>query len=81
MIKKTIRYTSYVLAFFGLSLLEACKDDEDGDLCYECDGEDYNGDPINQTYCFSDFEDYYTKEEFIDYIEGLNAVGYSCSKK
>jgi len=78
--KKAIRYASYVLAILGLSSAEACKDDE-GDLCYACDGEDYNGDPIDETFCFSDYKDDYTKEEFIDYIESLNVAGYSCSKK
>ncbi len=80
-IKKAIRYASYLLVFFGLTSIEACKDDDDGDLCYKCDGEDYNGDPINETYCFSDYKDDYTKAEFNELIEYMNDYGASCSKK
>lgn len=80
-IKRTIRYMSIAIAFLGLSSLEACKDDEPSDLCYECDGEDYYGDPIDETLCFSDYKDDMNKEEFTEFIELINDFGYSCSKK
>lgn len=80
-IKRTIRYMSIAIAFLGLSSLEACKDDEPSDLCYKCDGEDYYGDPIDETYCFSDYKDDYTKEQFIAFIEFGNSYGASCEKK
>ena len=79
-IKRTIRYASYLLAFFGLSTLGACKDDEPKDLCYECDGDVY-GTPIDETLCYADYKDDYSKEEFTEMIEILNDYGASCSKK
>ncbi len=75
-LKKTIRFVSYVLAFLGLGSAQSCKDDEpSGELCYRCTWTDtYDGDTYSysDTFCFEDAQNYYpelTKTEFTQYID------------
>lgn len=76
-LKRTIRYVSYFLALFSTSaVVGACGDDDDGDLCYKCT---YGGD--SETFCFSDYKDDYTKEEFKDQIAYFEDYGADCKKK
>lgn len=76
MLKKTIRFSSYVLAFFGLGVAQSCGDDEKKVVeCYECTTPDEE----TYTYCFADYKDYMTRsqfEQFIKYIE--DEYSYNC---
>jgi hypothetical protein len=74
-LKKTIRFVSYALAFLGLGSVQSCKDDDpSGELCYRCTWTDtYDGDTYNysDTFCFEDAQAYnpdLTKAEFEAYI-------------
>jgi hypothetical protein len=68
LLKRTIRFVSVVLAFFGFVAVEGCGKDDDDDLCYVCTYTDY-GQTYKDTYCFSDYKDYLTREEFKSYYE------------
>lgn len=82
-IKRTIRYASYVLALFGVSAAQSCSDDEK-DLCYKCTYT-YEGDPISFTVCFEDFKDEYegaTKADFQEFITTFeDDYNADCNKK
>jgi hypothetical protein len=77
MIKKTIRYTSYLLVLLGFGGTSCGGgDDEKKDFdCYECtkDGDTYE-------YCFSYYKENYgwSRDEFEDYIDYLEGEGYVC---
>ena len=81
MMKKTIRFASYMLVLLGFGAAEGCGDDEKKDLCYECI--DLNGETYD--YCFAQYKSYYpgaTKDDFINnYIADYIAQGYVCTKK
>jgi len=86
MIKKTITFASYALAFLGITTNTGCSKDDD--LCYKCtDAYDQS-----YTYCFDDFknDDYFkeyfcggscSEDEFKAYIAMLEGDGYNCTKK
>lgn len=77
MMKKTIRFTSYVLVLLGFTAAEGCKDDEKKKPdCYECT---YDTDTYE--YCFSDKTYWSTRAEFEAFIDMLEADDYVCVVK
>lgn len=83
MIKRLIRLTSYGLVLLGFGASgTSCGGDDESDLCYECEGYIF-GATVDETYCFSDYKDDYTKEEFmemVEYFENYDS-GNDCKKK
>lgn len=76
MLKKIIRFSSYVLAFFGLGVAQSCGDDEKKVVeCYECTYDSYT-----YEYCFADFKQYgFTRSQFEQFIKDLESDGYDCA--
>ena len=87
-IKKTIRFFSYGMAFLGLGSVQSCKDDPAGDLCYRCTWSyTYNSETYDysETTCFGDVKvnnPDLTKAEFEAYMTLFQSqYDATCKKK
>jgi hypothetical protein len=82
MIKRTIRFVSYLLAPLGMIAVDGCSKDDD-ELCYKCTYT-YGGDSYTESICYDYFKKYYggSKEDFKDYIDSEWVDdGWTCKKK
>jgi hypothetical protein len=82
LLRKTIRFASYILVSLGFIAVEGCSKD-DGDLCYRCTYT-YDGDTETDTFCYEDYKGQYgieSKDDFRDAIAELEDAGYDCKKK
>jgi hypothetical protein len=73
--KRKILITLLYFSILSFTVSTISCNDEDEDYCFKCKDEFET-----QTFCYKDFKDDYTKEEFKDMVFNLEAFGFTCKR-